>query len=240
MEDASTGARASRDDEYDPSRETPLGRLMHLYRAATRRMEPGDEVPEVPPELREWSQNTAVALLAGITFGGGRAFIASRQEGPPKPQRQGLSKGQEARLIAEDNTMRIIRFSKQAIKGGLQFGSLAGLFYAAQALSAVANGERSIQDVAIAGSVTGAVFGAFMPGPAGLRLRSSVLGGVLGAAFGYPVGWAQQKVEANLEGTGRGRSARPNVRKKPSPRYPTLEGDPTEAVIRQMESSIKR
>ena len=58
--------------------------------------------------------------------------------------------------------------------------------------------------------------------------------------LGYPVGWAQQKVEANLEGAGRGRASRAKVSHKPAPRYPTLEGEPTEAVIRQMESSIKR
>jgi hypothetical protein len=37
--------------------------------------------------MREWSQNTSVALLAGITFGGGRAFIANRREGNIMPSR---------------------------------------------------------------------------------------------------------------------------------------------------------
>jgi len=70
MEDASTGARASRDDEYDPSRETPLGRLMHLYRAATRRMEPGDEVGTVahlcthPQGLEVTESGSTLALPA--------------------------------------------------------------------------------------------------------------------------------------------------------------------------------
>lgn len=236
MEDASTSG--SRKSEYDPSRESPMGRLRHAFRFATQRVNPGEEIPEVPPEMREWSQNTSVALLAGITFGGGRAYIANRREGPYRLQQQGLSKAQEARLIAEENTKRIIRFSRQAIKGGLQFGSLAGLFYAAQMLNAVANGEKSIQDTAVAASVTGSIFGAFMPGPVGLRLRSSALGGVLGAVFGYPVGWAQREVESKLEGTGRGRSAKATISSSPTPRYPTLEGDPTEAVIKQMESTI--
>ena len=36
--------------------------------------------------------------------------------GPYRPQQPGLSKAQEARLIAEENTRRLLRLSSQAIK----------------------------------------------------------------------------------------------------------------------------
>ena len=45
-------------------------------------------------------------------------------------------------------------------RGGLRFGTLAGTFYAVQQLSSIARAERSAVDLAVAGTVTGAIFGA--------------------------------------------------------------------------------
>ena len=41
------------------------------------------QVPEVPRELQEWTQNTAVAGMAGILYGGGREYLAIRRLGEP-------------------------------------------------------------------------------------------------------------------------------------------------------------
>jgi len=45
-------------------------------------------------------------------------------------------------------------------RGGLRFGALAGLFYAVQQVSSTARAEKGLQDTVIAGTATGAVFGA--------------------------------------------------------------------------------
>lgn len=45
-------------------------------------------------------------------------------------------------------------------RGGLKFGMLAGLFYAVQQVSSVARAEKGLQDIVVAGTATGAVFGA--------------------------------------------------------------------------------
>ena len=37
---------------------------------------------------------------------------------------------------------------------------LAGLFYAVQQLSSIARAERGLQDIVVAGTATGAIFGA--------------------------------------------------------------------------------
>lgn len=39
------------------------------------------QVPEIPHELQEWTQNTAVAGMAGILYGGGREYLAIRRQG---------------------------------------------------------------------------------------------------------------------------------------------------------------
>ena len=45
--------------------------------------------------------------------------LAAAHAGPYRPQQPGLSKAQEARLIAEENTRRLLRLSSQAIKYAL-------------------------------------------------------------------------------------------------------------------------
>ena len=45
-------------------------------------------------------------------------------------------------------------------RGGLRFGALAGLFYAVQQVSSIARAEKGLQDIIVAGTATGAVFGA--------------------------------------------------------------------------------
>ena len=47
-----------------------------------------------------------------------------------------------------------------ACRGGLRFGVLAGLFDAVQQVSSIARAEKGLPDVIIAGTATGAAFGA--------------------------------------------------------------------------------
>ncbi len=39
------------------------------------------QVPEVPAELKEWAENTAMGTLAGMLYCGGRQFVKNRREG---------------------------------------------------------------------------------------------------------------------------------------------------------------
>lgn len=50
---------------------------------AFERVPTGAAVPPPPPELSEWAQNTALAMLAGMMHGGWRAH-ASRE--PPSAE----------------------------------------------------------------------------------------------------------------------------------------------------------
>ncbi len=39
------------------------------------------QVPDPPPELKEWSQNTSLGVFAGLIFGGGTQWVRDRQAG---------------------------------------------------------------------------------------------------------------------------------------------------------------
>lgn len=39
------------------------------------------QVPDAPPELKEWSHNTSLGVFAGLMFGGGSQWHRDRQAG---------------------------------------------------------------------------------------------------------------------------------------------------------------
>lgn len=58
----------------------------------------------MPEELREWSQDTLSATLAGLLFGGGKRWMDERGAAPPQAPADAPTKLHAARHIAEENT----------------------------------------------------------------------------------------------------------------------------------------
>ena len=42
---------------------------------------PHVQIPEVPPELKEWTDNTLLGVFAGVSYGGVRHYLHTRREG---------------------------------------------------------------------------------------------------------------------------------------------------------------
>ncbi|CAK0771426.1 hypothetical protein CVIRNUC_003859 [Coccomyxa viridis] len=173
---------------------TPWQRIKRTLDFATTRIEPGEPVPDVPPELREWTENTLLGTFAGVCYGGIRHYRHSRREGRYRPPDMGLSKAQVARLIAEENTRRLIRMGNGMIMGGLRFGGLTALFYGVQMTSSIARNRRDMQDTILAALVAGAVMGTAVPGTAAFKARSAVLGSALGGLIAVPISLLQEQV----------------------------------------------
>ncbi|KAK9906560.1 hypothetical protein WJX75_004165 [Coccomyxa subellipsoidea] len=206
--DEASGAYKNSEECSTSGREnqTPFERISQALKFATTRIEPGDPVPEVPAELKEWAENTAMGSLAGMLYCGGRQFAQNRKEGLYRPPQGGLSPAQVARLIAEENTRRLIRLGNETLKGGLRFGALTGLFFGVQLLSSIARDRRDMQDTVNAALVTGGLFGALLPGTPAFRLRSAILGAALGGVVAVPASSLQEQVEKlapeGMRGTG--------------------------------------
>ncbi|KAK9806785.1 hypothetical protein WJX72_002738 [[Myrmecia] bisecta] len=248
-----------------PVPETAWSRLSQAFSAATQHVEPGEDVPEMPEELREWGANTSMGMFAGMAYCGGRQWYRNRLAGPAHISKEGLTQAQHTRLLAEANTQRLARVLNETLRGGLRFGSLCALFYGVQGLSAVARGGAGWQDTVLAGTITGAVFGAMLPGSRTGVARSASLGGLLGAAISAPLGLAQQQLISLLpeeqrqglrlisstpdnaaqaadtaeagqhsQAAGAAREEQGRGRR----RYQVPQGDPTDAVIQQLEASM--
>lgn len=172
-------------------------RLSRLFSYTFARTNAIGEVPAMPEEFREWSQDTLTAMLAGLVFGGGKQWLQERQAGVPEAPADAPTKLHAARAVAEANTQRLSRIGNNSLRGALGFGSIAAVFYGVQMLSAVYRGRRGFLDSAHGGLAAGAMFGLALHRSVKAQVpvaRSIVLGGALGASLGIPFGLLQDKL----------------------------------------------
>lgn len=115
--------------------------LVHLITILCKSGASITQVPEPPPELKEWSQNTSLGVFSGLIFGGVGQWLRDRQAGSQPhreampslvrliptmccnsagafqpPQGQALNKPALARLQAEENTRRLVRIANETLR----------------------------------------------------------------------------------------------------------------------------
>uniref|UniRef100_A0A061SD86 Uncharacterized protein n=1 Tax=Tetraselmis sp. GSL018 TaxID=582737 RepID=A0A061SD86_9CHLO len=69
------------------------------------------------------------------------------------------NKAQAARLIAEENTIRVLRVQRAAVSGGFRFGVVAGTFFATQISAGYARQLYDVWNFVLGGSISGLVAG---------------------------------------------------------------------------------
>ncbi|KAL4421905.1 hypothetical protein ABPG77_005189 [Micractinium sp. CCAP 211/92] len=228
-------------------------RISRLFSYAFARTDATAEIPPMPEEFKEWAQDTLVAMLAGLLFGGGKRWVEERQAGPPQPPQDAPTKLHAARAVAEANTQRMSRIANASVRGGLHFGGLAAVFYGVQMLSGVYRGRRDFLDAAHGGLAAGAAFGYSLHRsvkPAAPAARSVVLGAALGASLGIPFGLLQDKVVTLLPAEHQAARARRHQQMEQLIEQGAVEPervreaaaargyDVTAAVIQQLEASL--
>ncbi|KAI3429883.1 hypothetical protein D9Q98_010194 [Chlorella vulgaris] len=229
-------------------------RVSRLLGYGFQHVEPGQEVPPMPDELREWASDTMTALMAGLVIGGGKKYLEERGAGPPQPPANAPTKLHIARAIAEENTQRLQRLANASVRGGLHFGGLAAVFYAVQMLSGVYRGRRDFLDSAHGGLAAGAVFGVSLHRSVKATshpMRAVVLGAALGASLGLPFGLLQDQLVSMLPEEHQAARVRRRLHTESviagtaptstlPPRAPERNYDVTSAVIQQLEASLSR
>ncbi|GAB2235217.1 hypothetical protein Droror1_Dr00027712 [Drosera rotundifolia] len=77
---------------------------------------------------------------------------------------------------------------------GVRLGILTAAFHGLQDFLAEKRGVHEVYNIVAAGSATATTFGAYNAWIRYVRTRNVLLGSVLGAAFGFPLGWAHLKL----------------------------------------------
>ena len=96
---------------------------------AFKRVNPGDDVPPPPKELKEWAANTAGGTAGGMAYGAARGY------GAVDPAHAHL-----AAIVAKRH--RWMRAAHEATMGGLRLGSFVAVFSAVQLGSASHRGAE--------------------------------------------------------------------------------------------------
>ncbi|CAN6441130.1 unnamed protein product [Victoria cruziana] len=177
----------------------------------------GSVLPEssVPPRGKagtvNWGTATIIGVFAGLLYGGSREAVASVSKDAEVTLKLGSTsdKREQYRLMRDAMEKRFIRVTRGSIIGGVRLGMFTASFYGLQNLLAEQRGVHDVLNVVGAGSATAAAFGLIMPGSLAWRTRNVLLGSVLGAVFGFPLGWAHLKLveKANEEIVAASRSA---------------------------------
>ncbi|OVA16967.1 Mitochondrial inner membrane translocase subunit Tim17/Tim22/Tim23/peroxisomal protein PMP24 [Macleaya cordata] len=155
------------------------------------------------PGTGNWGTSTIIGVFAGMLYGGSKEAAASVSKDAEVMLKLGSTpdKREQYRLMRDAMEKRFIRVTRGSIVGGVRLGMFTAAFYGVQNLLAEKRGVHDVYNVAAAGSATAAVFGLIMPGSLHWRARNVMLGSVLGAAFGFPLGWLHLKLveKANEE-----------------------------------------
>mmetsp|Transcript_6490 Transcript_6490/g.16611 ORF Transcript_6490/g.16611 Transcript_6490/m.16611 type:complete len:323 (+) Transcript_6490:204-1172(+) len=235
----------------------PWIRLRDACAYAFTKADPDQPVPPVPKELKLWAECTTLSAGFGMLYAGAREWARVQSLPPVEFPAHAVNKAQAARLIAEENTVRVLRVQRAAVGGAGRFGALAALFLGVQLSSAHARDCADVWNIAYAGSATGTAVGLLLPYSPLQRVGNALLGGAAGGLLSYPIGMLQLHIEpwvaellraaeaeekANAAATG---DAKPAISwEVVDGQYkavlPTAPADTTDNVISLLESGLSQ
>ncbi|XP_074286824.1 uncharacterized protein LOC141612024 [Silene latifolia] len=143
-----------------------------------------------------WGTATTVGIFAGMIYGGSKEAAASVSKDAEVTLKLGSTpdKREQYRLMRDAMEKRFVRVTRGSIVGGVRLGMFTATFYGLQNWLAEKRRFHDVYNIAFSGAATAATFGLIMPGSLMWRARNVMMGGVLGAAFCFPLGWAQLKM----------------------------------------------
>lgn len=141
-------------------------------------------------QAKEWGTTTTFGVIAGMLYGGCKEAMvfSEKEETLLAHQSAELNSRQRRNLLRAMMEEKVLRVARGTAMGGAKLGVFTGLFCAIEQYLAFRRSTHDTLNVVAAGGLTAATIGFLLPGSFSWRLRSALLGSVLGVAFGAPLG----------------------------------------------------
>lgn len=175
------------------------GRLKNKFSGVFDKVDARSPPPDAPPELKKWAWDTSAVVSMVMTYSGFIEFQRLRTEAIVVPQE--LPPAMHDMYLRNAQSGRTAKIASRALMGGWYALAFGGMFYGIDALSAIARDELDIANSALAGLVTGSLYGALIPGNLVFRASRSLFGGAVGIGAGTLVGYLTYNLTDQLEGT---------------------------------------
>lgn len=172
-------------------------RLSNKFSGLFDKVDARSPPPDAPPELKKWAWDTSAVVMMVMTYSGFSEFQRLRAEPIVVPQQ--LPPAMHDMYLRNAQSGKTAKIASRALMGGWYALAFGGMFYGIDAVSAIARDEQDIANSALAGLVTGSVYGALIPGSLPFRASRSVFGGAVGIAAGAAVGFLTYNLTEQLE-----------------------------------------
>jgi hypothetical protein len=162
-------------------------RLKNKFSGLFDRVDARSPPPDAPQELKQWAYDTSAVVTMVMAYCGFIEYQRLRTERIVVPPE--LPPAMHDMYVRNAQSGRTAKIASRALMGGWYALAFGGMFYGVGALSAIVRDEQDLANGALAGLLTGSLYGALLPGTLAFKATRSMLGGAVGIGAGTMVGY---------------------------------------------------
>jgi hypothetical protein len=182
-------------DELDP-----WTRLAKKCQGLFDPVDPRGRPPETPDELKEWTFNVSAVVTVCMAYSGAQEYRHLNQEPVLVPKH--LPPALHDIYLRNQQSGRVAKVASRSLAAGWHALLFGGLFFGLDEIAAVARDDHDKSNTALSGLVTGALYGAQLPGGITFKVSRAGLGAAMGALAGVFVGWLHHDIIPSLDREG--------------------------------------
>jgi anti-sigma factor RsiW len=171
-------------------------RLQKKFSGLLDPVDPRSPPKDAPEELKKWAMDVSTVVTMVMAYCGLTEYQKLRAEAIVVPKE--LPPAMHDMYLRNQQSGRTAKIASRALIGGWHALLFGGMFYGIDSLAAIARDAQDVPNTALAGLVTGSVYGALIPGNLAFRATRSLLGGAVGIGTGALVGYLSYSLPQSL------------------------------------------
>lgn len=176
---------------------TAWARLKAAYGPLLEPIDTRQPQPDAPKEFKDWVFNVSCVVSLCMVYTGWHENARLQHDVAPPPRH--LPPALHDMYMRKQTGDHLAKVGSRALRGGWHALLFSGLYFGLDNVIAVARGVKSRDNMSASGAVTGALYGALLPGGWWFKVSRAGLGAAAGSLTGLVVGYLQHDVLAELE-----------------------------------------